>query len=446
LKKYVYPAMIALLVFFITSCSAKKTGDIPMQSESPVRPSLHWVIAYSGAAFEKDFGAYPAGWALAEKAGVSVEVEAVSGPYGQILLKRLQSGSYPDLLTVAASDNLTLALNTFPGFCDIDTLEHVRPLIPDEIIENNQLDGKLRFIPGGFGAENKNAVSEGLFVNTRLYDALGRKPLASEADFFSALSDYKAYCEKQGVRQRYLPLLANDFSSAAALFEHLFGITPDIKHTDPSAYQPLQQFFTRLGGGGVTQAMLSGANENLSSQMEEALFFAGSADFVRSYNLYHPGTPYQLTDVKFSGRGFLAGYSQNGAFSTYVGSTGAKKEAAEKFLSVMLSEWGSRTAVYGVENQDWLIDDKGQIHLFSGSKNAILSHANRTGIGAFPFLSRIGVCYPGCGESYTVPAADLLPQIRKYRLIPTAAAGIVQTKQEAVLQKTLEDSLHRNEE
>ena len=92
----------------------------------------------------------------------------------------------------------------------------------------------------------------------------------------------------------------------------------------------------------------------------------------------------------FAPAGYLEAQSRWGTYETFV-FRGGDGEAAARLLQTLSSSQASRTFLYGVEDEDWVLVNggvtplKSTLHKLQADPRAYLQ---QTGIGSFPFLSR----------------------------------------------------------
>lgn len=454
MKKYYWVKIIAVTITIVSLCSCTKQPDTLDENSSLFNIStLNWTIALSDSSLTQDFNSYPVIKELLKIADVKVTFDILDEDYGLILLKRFQSGVYPDLLTVALDDPINKKLAKLSRFCTLDKIPEITKVLPKSVIDYHTKQNLLGFVPGGFGQENLKIASEGWYINSYLNKQIGLPNIKSSSDIINAISSYKKWCDsnKNSLQQDFLPILGGRNNQGWDVLEHLFGITPTQKRitkdiqTLPDSYMELIAFLNKLGKAGVRPDMLNIKGITSTKQMSEALFYVGKAYSIESYNRIYPEKIFLPLQPVLDNSGYLNGYSPYGVYATYISCEDKRIDYIEKLITTFLSQKGSNTAILGVENQDWLMDDFRNVILFSDTKNKILKNdykfINNTGIGVFPFLSSTGIKYPGTGSGENLPVQDILAEINKYQIDPTSELGIKQSKYEAFLRNSCETAL-----
>lgn len=110
--------------------------------------------------------------AISEKAGVTPVLEPLNENYAPALLKRLQSGERPALITLAAADPVCLQMEHISSVRRIDAIPALFEQLPEDIRAFHQQADGSRCIARGLGGEA--AVRRRVSMSARICRHLGR--------------------------------------------------------------------------------------------------------------------------------------------------------------------------------------------------------------------------------------------------------------------------------
>ena len=188
------------LTLLAAGCAPKR--EAVSSAPAPPEKEIRWLLALEGAAYPKEWESYEVLAAISEKAGVTPVLEPLNENYAPALLKRLQSGERPALITLAAADPVCLQMEHISSVRRIDAIPALFEQLPEDIRAfHQQADGSLLYLPGGFGGEAA-VPAEGIYVREDMFDTLGRPGLTDENGFFAALGRTTPGTAAIGMRPR----------------------------------------------------------------------------------------------------------------------------------------------------------------------------------------------------------------------------------------------------
>lgn len=424
-------AAAAGMVLLTAGCAPEREAASTSAS-APAAAEIRWILAMEGASYSKAWESYEVLEAITEETGVTPVLEPLTDNIAPTLLKRLQSGERPALITLYAADPTILQMKHVASVRPINTIPDLLDRLPEPVRAFHQeADGTLLYLPGGFGGD-ATVPAEGVYMRQDMFDTLGRPGVTDTESFFNALDAYASWYvrNRDETRAHYQPVVFGPRGDIQTL-RHLFGLTPG--EENPAGEEALLRFLERLGRAGVSPDSLSLTDTGLDSVLQsEALIYIGSADRIERYNREHPETAYFPVWPFFHPDGYLMAASVYGSYATYLCAADAVLPDTIRLASYMLSEEGSRTALLGLRDRHWLEKDDGGLVLFPDSRSQILSAAaymEETGIGRVPFLSSVGAVYPGLRSS-RLPVRDILAACRQAQYDPTTEQGLLRSQQE----------------
>ena len=457
-SRTLYPllAITCLSLLAGNGCSPS-TNSVSSSSVQSKPLSINWVLALKGSALDKSWDSYEVLSEISSKTKITPTIEIVSENYNQIIMKRLQSGDCPDLLTFKTDDPMVLKMAHISSVRCIDEIPSIVNLIPDKIKAfHSDKSGKLSYIPGGFYRESPNLLvpAEGIYVRSNIYNALGRPVISNTSDLIKVIEAYKNWymLNVSDILQGYRPIVLEQNGNGIATLEHLFGIHPFDKQIQdpnlkiPDTFKPLQDFLYHLGQVGVDANILDSGVDSLDKRLSNpVLFYIGGSDRIDQYNYQNADNPYIPLWPVFHENGFVKAQSVYGSYSTYICCDDSHLETAVDFIEYLLSDEGSRTAMLGIRNKHWLLSDEGKIVLFPEIQHMMLNNDSafiqKSGIGLFPYLSPIGASYPGRDAGISIPVIDILPEYKQYTTDPTTENGLVQSRYEKQILQAYKASL-----
>ena len=424
-------AAAVCLTLLAAGCAPKR--EAVSSAPAPPEKEIRWLLALEGAAYPKEWESYEVLAAISEKAGVTPVLEPLNENYAPALLKRLQSGERPALITLAAADPVCLQMEHISSVRRIDAIPALFEQLPEDIRAfHQQADGSLLYLPGGFGGEAA-VPAEGIYVREEMFDTLGRPGLTDENGFFAALEAYDSWYgrNRDETKTNYLPVVFGTNGGGIQTLRHWFGLTPGTE--DPAGEEALLRFLERLGRAGGTSGALEIPDASLDHLLQsEALFYIGSASRLERYSREHGDTPYRPVWPRFREGGYAMAASPYGCYATYLCAADADLGDTVRLARYLLSKEGSRTAMLGLQNRHWLETDDGGLVLFPDARdqlNADPGYAEKTGIGRVPFLSSVGAVYPGARPA-GLPTRDILKALKQARYDPTTEQGLARSLEE----------------
>lgn len=396
-------SVILYLCLALTACFA---ADVPVTTEEP--KTLQWSIiddytgkrsGWNGKAMDQVFDSLPQ----------KPDITLYTGDQEQQVSYLLAHDQLPDLITVPTGGSLAEKLRGSGHWYGIRELsEELYERIPEEIrryYQRNEDD--LYSLPGGYTAENyRPAAIEGVFVREEYYALLDTPSMDTLGGFQDALKQFvRMMTDNQLIgSEELVPLVFGVNNGGFHTVEHLCGVYPlyrDGENTYHRAFAPQIQnvltFFDALDAF-TAYAMFDEYSANrLTELMKNNVFvYIGPADFVEVFNQENPRNTYVPVTPPFAEDGFLKAQSRYGRYETFV-SRYCDPESAAELLLALSSAASSRTFMYGLEDENWIMVNGKVTPLKATVKSMREDQAaflHQTGIAAFPFLSRDGALNP----------------------------------------------------
>lgn len=381
-------AAAVCLTLLAAGCAPKR--EAVSSAPAPPEKEIRWLLALEGAAYPKEWESYEVLAAISEKAGVTPVLEPLNENYAPALLKRLQSGERPALITLAAADPVCLQMEHISSVRRIDAIPALFEQLPEDIRAfHQQADGSLLYLPGGFGGEAA-VPAEGIYVREDMFDTLGRPGLTDENGFFAALEAYDSWYgrNRDETKTNYLPVVFGANGGGIQTLRHWFGLTPGTE--DPAGEEALLRFLERLGRAGGTSGCAGNPRRfpRPSSAERGAVLHLAA---LRGSN----GTAGMHGDIALSprlaavpGRRLCHGRLPYGCYATYLCAADADLGDTVRLARYLLSKEGSPHRHAGAQNRHWLETDDGGLVLFPDARdqlNADPGYAERPESGGCRF-------------------------------------------------------------
>lgn len=380
-------AAAVCLTLLAAGCAPKR--EAVSSAPAPPEKEIRWLLALEGAAYPKEWESYEVLAAISEKAGVTPVLEPLNENYAPALLKRLQSGERPALITLAAADPVCLQMEHISSVRRIDAIPALFEQLPEDIRAfHQQADGSLLYLPGGFGVEAA-VPAEGIYVREDMFDTLGRPGLTDENGFFAALEAYDSWYgrNRDETKTNYLPVV--------------FG-TNRRRHPDAAALVRLDTGHRGSGRRGGAAA-LSGAAGPRGGHLRRAgnpRRFPRPSSAERGTVLHRqrfaartvqPGARGHALSPRLAavpGRRPCHGRLPYGCYATYLCAADADLGDTVRLARYLLSKEGSRTAMLGAAKPPLAGDGRrrtGAVPRRPRPAERRSGYAEKTGIGGCRF-------------------------------------------------------------
>lgn len=336
------------------------------------------------------------------------EIEFCETDWNVTLSRMLVEDSLPELITVPSGGALEQKLVNSGKVWDIRELSPtLYERIPVEIRRQYEADGgKVTALVGGC-APAADTASEGVYVREEYAFLLGNPTMNTPESFVQALQDFVRLAEENrlfGAGGMLLPLVFGEENSGMKTVEHLCGLLPVFRQGALSYHRifapeivDVLSFYERLEPLARYRIFESYSTERLTELMQESVFvYVGASAFVENFNLEYPKSRFVEITPPMLSDGYLEAESAEGRYVTFV-SRKCDRSTAESILLPLYSEEASRTLMYGVEDEDWVMVN-GEIAMLESTRlqmeNDPTSFLQKSGVAAFPYLSLCGVSNP----------------------------------------------------
>ncbi len=389
-----------------TGCRAVPVSEPPPAAEPE---PLRWLIVDSQGTGKEEYWDGRAVREVFERLEQTPVITYYAGEQDVLISRLLARAETPDILTVPAGGALREKVLGSGNVWNIQELsEELYTSIPDEVrqvYQNNS--GELFSLPGGYTAENYRPVAvEGVYVRQEYASLLGDPAMDTVERFARAVEAFvRLAAENTLVNSGELvPVVFGVNGSGLATVEHICGVHPFYQEGTGSYHRifspavgQAMAFFDSLDALSVFPIFEPYSDRRLTELLRQQVFvYIGPAAFIQSFNLANPGSAFVEVTPPFAPDGYLEAQSRWGTYETFV-FRGGDGEAAARLLQTLSSSQASRTFLYGVEDEDWVLVNggvtplKSTLHKLQADPRAYLQ---QTGIGSFPFLSREGTLNP----------------------------------------------------
>jgi len=398
---------MSITVLFALSCgSCLKSA--PVESNSKTRP-IRWMI------FDQEGGA-----GRGELSGQSVKhvmsmlgqqpvVEYYNGDHTVEVSRMLALDSLPDIITVPAKGSLSHKIIASGRVWNIKTLsEKLYNSIPDWVREYYQNNSDELFsIPGGYTeSDYKPVCIEGFYVMEEYYSLLGSPRMDSVDSIIRAVNEFVQMMTENKLlnSSEMLPIVFGVSRSGYRTVEHICGVLPYYYDGETSYHRIFSphmrnviSFFDRLKDFNTYRIFESYSSERLMEMMKNKVFlYIGNNAFVEQFNYYNPRSRFIRIDPPLAESGFLEAQNRYGIFETFV-SLDADRETVSNMLVALSSPEASRTLMYGIQDEHWVLTDgavKPLASTLERMQSNMMEFIGESGIATFPFLSRDGYLNP----------------------------------------------------
>ena len=397
-------AMLPALLLAAGGCT--KTPVAPVSREAA---ALTWTIVdEAGGVGRGDFTG-KAVTAVFSALDTPPVITYLTGDQSLLVSRMLALDELPDLLTVPAGGALRSKIIGSGRVWNIRELsETLADSLPEDIrcaYQNNS--GELFSLPGGYTAQGYRPVAtEGLYVRQEYASLLGNPAMDTPEKFARALEAFVRLATENRLigSDELLPVVFGEENRGLATVEHICGVLPLYRDGESSYHrifspkiQEVMRFFDRLDGMSVYRIFEAYSADRLAELLKANVFaYIGPAAFIERFNLENPRLRYVPAAPPFAADGYLEAQSRLGCFETFV-SMDCDRATAAALLETLSSREASRTFLYGVEDENWVLVD-GEVTPLKSTRDSIrantLEFLRQTGIASFPFLSRDGALNP----------------------------------------------------
>lgn len=391
---------ISLLACLLFGCTPVEEPSI--ETTEPIR----WMIMNDGDGRTNLAGR--ANTTVFSTLSVRPEIEFSENDWNVTLSRMLVEDSLPELITVPSGGALEHKLANSGKVWDIRELsptlyERIPVAIRQQSEENG---GKVTGLVGGC-APIPDTAEEGVYVREEYAFLLGNPTMDTPESFVQTLQDFVKLAEENrlfGAGGMLLPLVFGEQNNGLKTVEHLCGLLPVYKQGALSYHRifapeivDVLTFFEQLESLARYRIFESYSAERLTELMQESVFvYIGSSAFVENFNQEYPKSRFVEIVPPMLSDGYLEAESADGKYVTFV-SRRCDRQTAESILLPLYSEAASRTLMYGVEDEDWVMVN-GEITMLESTRlqmeNDPIAFLQKSGVAAFPYLSLCGVSNP----------------------------------------------------
>ncbi len=402
---------VACAALILALLPAGGCGSSPAAEPSPAKESRTWLIADDRPADDSaGLGGRAAEAVLRTVSDLpQIDIRTVSEDTERLIARLLAAEQLPDLLTVPARSLLREKILGSGSVWAIDELSaELFDSIPEKIrAAYADADGHLRSLPGGYQADGGALIaSEGVYIREEYASLLGDPAMDTPERFCRALEQLTELMQdgRLSGSGELVPIVFGIENSGFATVEHFCGLMPvyrDGGATFHRIYSPqltqVLSFFDRLEPFCAYPIFEEHSAERLEELLQHNVFvYIGPSAPIEAFGRRVPRARFKRIDPPFADGGYLKAYSRLGMYETFVSRRTPRDEAARLLLTLSSAE-ASRTFMYGIEDEDW-VEANGTVVPLRGTLERLQADPaaalRQSGIAAFPFLSRDGVCVP----------------------------------------------------